>query len=541
MSNMLQPGIILLCEGTDTSQGTPQLISNINACERIVEIVRTTLGPCGMDKLIYGNGVTISNDGATILKKLNIVHPAAKTLVEIARSQDSEIGDGTTSVVVFAGEILRLTKSFIDEGIHPQLIIKGYRKACQLAKDKIKEIAFSIDNTDENTRREMLERCAMTSLSSKLVSSHSQFFAKMVVDAALTDIDPDSLGIKKETGGSLQDSMFIKGVAFKKTFSYAGFEQQPKFFENAKILTLNVELELKSEKENAEVRIDNPEDYQKFIDAEWKVLFSKLEAIVATGANVVLSRLAIGDLATQYFADRGIFGAGRVPDEDLKRVSKATGSFIHTSTNNIDVKTLGKCGKFEEKQIGGNRYNFFTQCEDSKASTIILRGGGEQFIDEAERSLHDAIMIVRRTIKHNEVVGGGGAIEMELSKYLSDYSIRNIPGKQQMIVCAFAKALEVIPRQLADNAGLDSTDVINQLRKAHENGGTWSGVNLSSDAKTLIHDSLESFVWEPALVKLNYLEAATSAACMILSIDETIKNPKYDNRLPNHPSKRGMM
>lgn len=437
---------------------------------------------------------------------------------------------------------MKESKSFIDEGIHPQLIIKGFRTACRLAREKINEIAVNIDTSDNEKMRDLLERCAITSLSSKLVATHSKFFAKMVVDAVLLDVDPENLGIKKETGGSLQDSIFVNGVAFKKTFSYAGFEQQPKSFVNPKILLLNIELELKSEKENAEIRISNPEDYQKFVDAEWKILFNKLEAIANTGANVVLSRLAIGDLATQFFADRGIFGAGRVPDDDLKRVSKATGGFIHTSTNKIDTKTLGTCGKFEERQVGGQRYNFFTECVDSKASTLILRGGGEQFIDEAERSLHDAIMITRRTVKHHKVVGGGGAIEMEISKYLHDYSIRNVPGKMQMIIKAFAKALEVIPRQLSDNAGLDSTDVINQLRKEHDDGNTWSGVNLTSDAESLTYNTLENSVWEPHVVKLNSIEAATEAACMILGVDETIKNPKYENNtLPNHPSRRGMM
>lgn len=437
---------------------------------------------------------------------------------------------------------MKESKSFIDEGIHPQLIVKGFRMASKLAREIINNIAVDIDTSDNEKMRDLLERCAITSLSSKLVSTHSKFFAKMVADAVLLDIEPDSLGIKKETGGSLQDSLFVNGVAFQKTFSYAGFEQQPKFFENPKILLLNVELELKAEKENAEIKINNPEDYQKFVDAEWKILFSKLEAIVNTGANVVLSRLAIGDLATQFFADRGIFGAGRVADDDMKRVCKATGGFIHTSTNKINPNSLGKCSKFEERQIGGNRYNFFTGCEDPKASTIILRGGGEQFIDEAERSLHDAIMIVRRTLRHHKIVGGGGAIEMELSKHLHDHSSRNVPGKLQMIVKAFAKALEVIPRQLSDNAGLDSTDVINQLRKEHYDGKIWSGVNLSSDAESLTHDTVESFVWEPSVVKLNSIDAATEAACMILSVDETIKNPKYENNtLPNHPSRRGMM
>jgi len=424
--------------------------------------------------------------------------------------------------------------------MHPQLIIKGFRKACVLAKSKIRELSVSIDAKTPEERRMLLERCASTSLSSKLVSGQSAFFSKMVVDAVDLldeDLDLNMIGMKKETGGSLQESIFVEGVAFKKTFSYAGFEQAPKSFEAPKIVLLNVELELKSEKENAEVRITDPKDYQKFVDAEWNIIYSKLESLVKTGAKVVLSRLAIGDLATQYFADRGIFCAGRVTDEDLRRVAKATGGQIQTSTNTITDTMLGTCGLFEERQVGSHRYNFFTGCSGSKSATIILRGGGDQFIDEAERSLHDAIMIVRRASKHKTVVGGGGAIEMELSKYLHDYA-RTIPGKQQMIISLFAKALEVIPRQLSDNAGLDSTDVLNQLRQAHAEGKRWAGVNLASDASKLVHDSIDSYVWEPSLVKLNSIEAATEAACMILSVDETVKNAKVDNSLPNAPHRR---
>lgn len=452
-----------------------------------------------------------------------------------------KVGDGTTSVVVFAGELLKESKSFVEDGMHPQLIIKGFRKACALSKAKIRELAVSIDAKTAEERRVLLERCAMTSLSSKLVAGQSAFFSKMIVDAVEKldeDLDLGMIGMKKETGGSLQDSIFVEGVAFKKTFSYAGFEQAPKRFVDPTVLLLNIELELKNERENAEIRISKPSDFQKFVDAEWNIIYSKLDAIVKTGAKVVLSRLAIGDLATQYFADRGIFCAGRVPDDDMRRVSKATGGQVQTSTSNIiPEQHLGKCGLFEEKQIGAHRYNFFTGCTGTKSATILLRGGGDQFIDEAERSLHDAIMIVRRASKHRSIVGGGGAIEMELSRYLHEHAL-SIPGKQQMIISLFAKALEVIPRQLADNAGLDSTDVLNQLRQAHAEGKKWAGVNLASDATKLVHDSVDSYVWEPSLVKLNSLEAATEAACMILSVDETVKNAKVDNSLPNAPHRR---
>jgi len=527
----MQPQIILLREGTDTSQGKGQLLSNINACIAIADTIRTTLGPRGMDKLIVDSKgkVTISNDGATILKLLDIVHPAGKVLVDIARSQDAEVGDGTTSVSLFAAELLKEVKSYIEEGVSPQIIIKGFRKASQLAINKVKEMAVPIEKSNPTEFREILEKCASTALSSKLVHSQKDFFKKMVVDAVLS-LDQDELnekmiGVKKIPGGAMQDSLLVEGVAFKKTFSYAGFEQQPKSFKNPKILSLNVELELKAERDNAEVRVEKVKEYQAIVDAEWKIIYEKLEKIVATGAKIVLSRLPIGDLATQYFADRDIFCAGRVLNEDLGRVIKAVGGQVQSSVNDIKPEHLGTCEFFEERQIGGERFNLFQGCPNAKTCTLILRGGAEQFIEEVERSLHDAIMVVRRAIKSKTIVAGGGATEMELSRYLREYS-RTIEGKQQLIIAAFAKALEVIPRQIADNAGFDATDILNKLRQKHAtDGNQWFGVDINSES---ISNNYENFVWEPALVKINILSASTEAANLILSVDETVKNPQSE-------------
>ncbi|KAG4096009.1 chaperonin Cpn60/TCP-1 family [Neocallimastix lanati (nom. inval.)] len=529
--SLMQPQIILLREGTDTSQGKGQLLSNINACIAIADTIRTTLGPRGMDKLIVDSKgkVTISNDGATILKLLDIVHPAGKVLVDIARSQDAEVGDGTTSVSLFAAELLKEVKSYIEEGVSPQIIIKGFRKASQLAINKVKEMAVPIEKNNPTEFREILEKCASTALSSKLVHSQKDFFKKMVVDAVLS-LDQDELnermiGVKKIPGGAMQDSLLVEGVAFKKTFSYAGFEQQPKSFKNPKILSLNVELELKAERDNAEVRVEKVKEYQAIVDAEWKIIYEKLEKIVATGAKIVLSRLPIGDLATQYFADRDIFCAGRVLNEDLGRVIKAVGGQVQSSVNDIKPEHLGTCEFFEERQIGGERFNLFQGCPNAKTCTLILRGGAEQFIEEVERSLHDAIMVVRRAIKSKTIVAGGGATEMELSRYLREYS-RTIEGKQQLIIAAFAKALEVIPRQIADNAGFDATDILNKLRQKHAtDGNQWFGVDINSES---ISNNYENFVWEPALVKINILSASTEAANLILSVDETVKNPQSE-------------
>jgi len=306
-----------------------------------------------MDKLIHdGRSVTISNDGATLIGLLDIVHPAARTLVDIAQSQDNEVGDGTTSVVLTAGELLKQAKSLVEEGMHSQIIINGYRNGLKMCLNRIKEVSVKIGDKTPEEKRELLEKCAQTSLNSKIISKNKEFFGRMCVDAVESiseDLNKDDIGIKKITGGSVTDSFLVQGVCFKKTFSYAGFEQQPKCFtDSPKVLTLNLELELKAEKDSAEIRLSNPDDFQKIVDAEWSIIYEKLDKIVASGARIVLSKLPVGDLATQYFADRNIFCAGRVPADDLSRVCKSTGAVMQTTVNGLEDGVLGVCGKFEE-------------------------------------------------------------------------------------------------------------------------------------------------------------------------------------------------
>ena len=295
--------------------------------------------------------------------------------------------------------------------------------------------------------------------------------------------------------------------------------------QNPPILLLNIELELKSEKENAEVRLDDPTKYQSIVDAEWNIIYDKLAKCAESGAKIVLSRLAIGDLATQFFADRDIFCAGRVPEEDIRRVADATGASVQTTVNNLKPSCLGTCERFEERQVGADRFNLFTGCPSGHTATMVLRGGSEQFLDEAQRSLHDAIMIVRRTLKNPRVVPGGGAVDMEISRRLRDYAC-SIPGKSQLFINAFARALEIIPKQLADNAGFDATDVLNRLRQKHamkDGQGTNFGIDVNSGD---VVDTFASFVLEPALVKINAITSAAEAACVVLSADETVRNPK---------------
>ena len=537
---MLNQPILLLKKGTENLQGKETIISNIEACGAVVEVIRTTLGPRGMDKMIIGEGgtTTISNDGATIIKLLNIEHPAAKSLADVAKSQDNEIGDGTTSVMIFAGELLKEAKQFIEDGMSPQIIINGYWKGLQFALKKLEECAIKINDKSEEEKRNLLLRCAQTSLNSKLIANYKEFFSEMIVEAVekLEGFkDKDLIGIKHVTGGSITDSFLVDGVAFKKSFSYAGFEQQPKKFKDAKIIILNVELELKSEKENSELRISNPEDFQSFVDAEWKIINKKLENIVNSGANVVLSKLPIGDLATQYFADRNVFCAGRVAAEDIERVAKATGACLLQTCNDITEKSLGTCGLFEERQIGAERFNLFMECPKSKTATIIIRGGAEQFIEEAERSMNDAIMIVRRASKATSIVAGGGAIEMELSKYVRNEGMK-ISGKEQLIVLGFAKALEIIPKTLAQNSALDAIEIMNKLRQKHyKDDDCKYGVNCFDGG---IIDTYVNFVWEPTMLKENILNSATEAACTIISVDQTVKNPKSEQAIQDQKKRQ---
>jgi T-complex protein 1 subunit eta len=447
-------------------------------------------------------------------------------------SQDASVGDGTTSVVLLASEILAKMKPFVEEGVHPQILMRSIRTAGRLAVEKVEELAtpFQVGTPEHN---DMLLKTASTALNSKLISNHKDIFAPMVVDAVLTLHEGGSLddlgswiAIKQIPGGDVRQSFLVKGgVAFKKTFSYAGFEQMTKKFVNPKILMLNVELELKAEKENAEVRITDPSQYQSIVDAEWQVIYTKLDNCVKSGAQIVLSKLPIGDLATQYFADRGLFCAGRVTDGDLKRVAKATGGSVQTSTSDLPESVLGTCGIFEERQVGDERFNVFADCPAKLTSTIVLRGGTEQFIAESERSVHDALMVVKRSLESGSVVPGGGAVEMCVARCLDEHAL-SIQGKGQLIVSAYAKALEVVPRQLCDNAGFDSTDILSALRKKHALDDT-NGKNFGVDiANGSICDTYAAGVWEPSDNKKNSFEAATEAACLILSIDETIVAPR---------------
>lgn len=536
-----------------------------------------------MDKLIVGEGgtkCTISNDGATIIKLLEVVHPAARILVDIATSQDAEVGDGTTSVVLLAGELMRLSRPFIEDGMNPQLIIRGFRKASELCAQWIKDNAEDLQSLSQKMSidtRGLLIKCAQTSMNSKLIHGHKDFFSEMVVDAvmlleggnaglldkdgngngddhqhtlSMATISDRMIGVKKISGGAMEESLLIEGVAFEKTFAYAGFEQQPKSFRRPRVLLLNMELELKAERDNAEVRVENVDSYDKIVDAEWDLLFGRLQKMVDAGAQVILSKLAIGDVATQWFADRNCFAAGRVSEADMDRLAVAMGLKIQSSVedfseveesfmtpeNEDDVKSrgqqvLGECELFEERVIGDKKINIFKGCHKAPTCTLILRGGSGEFMAEVERSLHDAIMVVRRAIRTGKVVGGGGAIEMALAKHLRDFA-RSVAGRIQLVMLAFSQALEVIPRQLCENGGLDATSLLTQLRKRHSTAQEpWAGLDMAKEAIVSNNLGGDGLVWEPAMMKSNLIAAACEAASTILSIDLTISSAGQDNKM----------
>lgn len=498
-------------ETQDTREGTPQVLSNIDSWAAIADSLKTTLGPYGRDKMFLVNGeILITNDGATILKNMKIEHPAGRLLAAISESQDKEVGDGTTSVVLLACSILEQLKPLIKDSLD----IKFIKNTLQEMQSKCLE---KLQNCKIDFNDDQLYSMAQTSLTSKILKYDKCKFADMIVNTfkQIEDIDDTRLvGIKKVSGGSISDSEMVDGVAFEKCFTYAGYEQQPKRIENPKIICLNVELEWKQERENCEVRLKSVEDYQAIVDAEWKLVRDKLDRIIDTGANVVLSSLPVGDYATQYFARKNIFCAGRVAKEDLFRVVNACGGKIYNSTNFL--KIYGTCALFEEKQVGKLRYNYFSG-GTKKAYTLIIRGPGEDVLNEVERSVNDAVMVVKRTLRNKNVVTGGGSTEMELSKYVREEG-KSIAMKSALVYLAVARAFEIIPYQLAKNFGQDAIEIIQQLRYEHSNDQNYSGVNIKKGTS----DMLEDGVLEPLLIKSNMIKASFNAVSALLMVDATI-------------------
>nr|UXY87775.1 T-complex protein1 eta SU [Cryptomonas curvata] len=513
---------LILKKDNSDSNSKSILHSNIESCFKIADYIRSTLGPSSMDKILHINNeeIIVTNDGATILNYLNISHPIAKILVEISKSQDYEVGDGTTSVCLFSAELLLVAKNLIEEGIHPKIISRGFRKSGLIAIQMLNEISEKNSNSDLISFKKILMCCCATSLNSKLISGKRHVFSEMIVNICIymgKEFDTNMISVKSIVGGSINDSFFIKGIGIKKPFSYAGSEKQFKKYYFPNVLAVNLELEIKSEKDSSESQINSVKSFQAIIDAEWSIIYEKLDKISQVKTNVIFSKLPIGDLATQYFAERGILCGGRVSSDDMTRISRGTSAQIVTSITDININTLGKCNLIEEKQIGNERFLILLGCK-IESITIILRGASENLLEEAKRCLNDGMMVVKKTMKNQMIVGGGGAIEMRLSCRLRKYA-ETLSGQNQLIVSKYAQALEIIPKTICENAGLDFMRLVSELRFIHYNSDNWSGINVETGK---IFNSYDNYIWEPAIIKINSLQAATEAACTIITTDKIL-------------------
>jgi thermosome len=533
--------VLILKEGSTRTVGREAQRVNIAAAKAIAEAVRSTLGPRGMDKMLVDSlgDVTVTNDGATILDEIEVQHPAAKMMVEVAKAQDDEVGDGTTSVVVLAGELLKRAEELMAKNIHPATIISGYNKALDTALKALEELAKPISMDDEDT----LRKIALTSMSAKTVAGSKEFLADMAVkavkrivekrdDKIVADTD-NYVQLIKRQGASISDSKFVDGVIVDKEVVHPGM---PKRVEKAKIALLDCPLEIEKTEMDAEIRISSPEQMKAFLDEEERMLKGMVEKIKASGANVVFCQKGIDDVAQHYLAKAGILAARRVKKSDMEKLARATGGRVVTNIEDLSPNDLGEAELVEERKVGDEKMIFVEGCKNPKAVAILIRGGLEKFVNEAERALTDALSVVSDAVECGKVIVGGGATEMELAKRLREYA-PSVGGKEQLAIEAFANALEVIPRTLAENAGLDPLDIIMQLRALHEKPGNEAmGVDVYAGKPG---DMWKLEVLEPLNVKSTAIKSATEAATMILRIDDIIAAAKSETKAGETPSKAG--
>ncbi|AIY90848.1 thermosome subunit beta [Geoglobus acetivorans] len=514
--------VLILKEGTQRTVGRDAQRLNIMAARVIAEAVKTTLGPRGMDKMLVDSlgDVVITNDGVTILKEMDIEHPAAKMVVEIAKTQENEVGDGTTTAVVLAGELLKKAEELLDNEIHPTIIAKGYRLAAEKAMEVLDNIAISVDPSDEET----LRKIAATAITGKHAEYAINHLSSLVVQAVKKvaeqvngkwEVDVDNIKIEKRQGGGVEDTELIDGIVIDKEVVHPGM---PKRIKDAKILVLKAALEVKETETDAEIRITDPEMLQRFIEQEEKMIKDMVDAIANTGANVVFCQKGIDDLAQYYLAKAGILAVRRVKQSDIEKIAKATGAKIITDLRDLKSEDLGEAELVEEKKIGDEEMVFIRGCKNPKAVTLLVRGGTEHIVDEVERSLTDSLKVTKAAIENGKVVAGGGAPEIELALKLKEWA-PSLGGREQLAAEAFASALEAIPRALAENAGLDPIDILVEIRKAHEDGNAFAGVDVF-EGKVI--DMKEKGVLEPLRVKKQAISSATEVAIMILRIDDVI-------------------
>jgi thermosome len=521
--------ILILPEKVQRYLGRDAQRMNIMAARVIAESVRTTLGPRGMDKMLVDNlgDITITNDGVTILEEMDVEHPAAKMMVEVSKAQEDEVGDGTTTAVVLAGELLKKSEELLEQDIHPTVIISGYRLAAEEAQRILEKMATPVTKDDEK----ILKQIAKTSMSSKGSEIHGDKLAELCVRAVKQiveeadgkiEADIDNIKVEKKTGGSSADTQLIKGIVLDKEVVHPGM---PKRVENAKIALLNLALEVKKTETDAKINITDPEQLKRFLDEEQRMLKEMVDQIKSVGANVVFCQKGIDDVAQHYLAKAGILAARRVKESDMEKLARATGGNCVTNIKDLSLKDLGTAELVEERKIAGDEMIFVEGCKDPRAVSILVRGGTEHVVDEVERAVHDAISVVSAAIEDGKIVAGGGAPEIEVAKGLRDYS-ESVGGREALAVNAFADAIEVIPRTLAENAGLDPIDILVQLRSAHEkNGGKNIGVDVIS-GKVL--NTLEQGIVEPLRVKVQAIKSATEVTEMILRIDDVIAAGKLE-------------
>ncbi len=505
----------------------------------MAESVRSALGPKGMDKMLVDSfgDVTVTSDGRTILDEMDIQHPAAKMLVEVAKAQDNEAGDGTTSVVIIAGELLSRAEELIDKGVHPTTIIDGYREAAEKALETLEKIAIKIDPTS----KEYLKKAAMTSMASKLVADYKEFFGDLAVKAMLEvaekdgekwKVDVDDVKVEKKTGESLNDTSLIKGIVLDKEIVHSGM---PKRMENAKIALLDASLENEKTEYDAKLNIETPDQIEAFLNQEEAMLKNMAEKISKSGATVVIAQKGIDDMAQHFLARKGIIAVRRAKKSDMEKLAKATGGKIVTKLDDIKASDLGYAALVEERRIGDDKMTFVEGCKNPQAVTILIRGGTERLTAEAERSLHDALCVIRDIIQEPRVVAGGSAPEIEMSKILRKHA-EKLPGKEQLAVKVFAEALESITMTLAENAGLQPIDVLSELRSRHDAGETWAGIEVREGK---VRDMSKIGVFEPLTVKKQIIKSASEAASMILKIDDIIAAGKMKTP-PGPPGGGGM-
>ncbi|MEM2866353.1 MAG: thermosome subunit beta [Candidatus Hadarchaeales archaeon] len=528
--------ILILPEGATRLVGRDAKRMNIAAAKIIAEAVRTTLGPRGMDKMMVDTlgDVTITNDGVTILKEMDVEHPAAKMMVEVAKTMDEEVKDGTTTAVVVAGALLHQAEKLLDQGIHPMIIVTGYRMAADKAKEILEELAekTSIDDT------QTLRKIAITSMTGKKSEGAREKLAELAVEAIrrVADkadgkyrVDLDHVGIEKKAGGSTDDSQIVNGLILDKERVHPGM---PEVIKNARIALLDLPLEIKKTETDAEIRVTRPEQLRAFLDQEEKMLREMVEKISSVGANVVFCQKGIDDLAQHYLAKAGILAARRVKKSDMEKLSRATGGKVVTNLEDLTPAELGKAGVVEERKIGDKKFIFVRECENPRAVGILVRGGSEHVTDEIERGLTDALGVVAAAVEDNKYVYGGGAPEMALATRLRDYA-DTVGGREALAVRAFADALEVIPKTLAENAGMDSVDILVELRAKHaKQEGKYYGVDVYNGK---IEDMKKLGVVEPLRVKTQAIKSAAEAAIMILRIDDVIAAAKKSFPSPKTP------